>query len=134
MDALDILARFDAGQPITETELGYLLPKLERLGHTEKAYTTQHCCDRAVARMYRFRGNQVLWFAAQLGYAQSGVVKVPAWARIIPALMGRLYRHHNLSELWPRLALLSRCFRNNHRDFWPPTHLRKSRLIRRPLV
>jgi hypothetical protein len=88
MDALDILARFDAGQPITETELGYLLPKLERLGHTEKAYTTQHCCDRAVARMYRFRGDQVLWFAAQLGYAQSGVVKVPAWARIIPALMG----------------------------------------------
>ena len=87
-DALDILARFDDGKPVTETELGYLLPELERRGHVKKAYAVQHCCDKAVARIYRFRGNQVLWFARKLGYAQSGVVKVPAWAKIIPAQMG----------------------------------------------
>ena len=42
MDALDILARFDAGQPVTTRELGCLLPELDRRGHlkAERASTT----------------------------------------------------------------------------------------------
>jgi hypothetical protein len=133
MDALDILARFDADQPVTETELGYLLPKLKRLGHAEDAYTAQHCCDRAVARLYRFRGNQVLWFTGSSATPKEASLKSRKGEdHTCPD--GRLPRHHNLSELRPRLAFLPRCFRNNHRGFWPPAHLRKNRLIRRPLM
>jgi hypothetical protein len=82
MDALDILARIDAGQPVTHKELGYLLPELERLGRI-KSEMPQYCCDRAFARIYHFRGNRLLWVAGQIGYAQTGIVKVPARAVIL---------------------------------------------------
>ena len=43
MDALDILARIDGGQPATGQEFGYLLPELERRGHIKVERVERHC-------------------------------------------------------------------------------------------
>jgi hypothetical protein len=83
MDALDILARIDCGQPVTPQELGYLLPELERRGRI-KVEMVERCCNRIFARTYRYRGRQVLWVAAHLGNSQTGIAQAPAAAFAIP--------------------------------------------------
>jgi hypothetical protein len=79
MDALDILARIDAGQPATSKELGYLLPELERRGHL-KVERVECCCKKIFARAYRYRGRQFLWVGAHLGNYESGIAAVKASA------------------------------------------------------
>jgi hypothetical protein len=84
MDALDILARIDAGLPASHEELGYLLSELEQRGRI-KAKMVQRCCNKIFARIYHFRGRELLWVGGQLGYAQTGIVKVPPRAVILTA-------------------------------------------------
>jgi hypothetical protein len=79
MDALDILARIDCGQPVTPQEIGYLLPELERRGRI-KVETVERCCKKIFARIYRYRGRQVLWVGAHLGNYQTGIAQAPAAA------------------------------------------------------
>jgi hypothetical protein len=79
MDALDILARIDAGQPATGQELGFLLPELEHRGHI-KVEMVGRCCKKIFARIYRYRGRQFLWVGGHLGNYQSGIAPVPAVA------------------------------------------------------
>jgi hypothetical protein len=79
MDAIDILARIDGGQPVTPQELGYLLPELERRGHL-KVELVERCCKKVFARIYRYRGRQILWVAGHLGNYQTGIAQVPAAA------------------------------------------------------
>jgi hypothetical protein len=79
MDALDILARIDGGQPVTGQELGYLLPELERRGHI-KVEMVERCCKKIFARMYRHRRRLFLWVGGHLGNYQSGIAPVPAVA------------------------------------------------------
>ena len=86
MDALDILARIDAGQPATGQELGYLLPELERRGHL-KVERVERCCERIFARSYRYRGRQFLWVGPHLGNYESGIAQVKAAAfELTPAI------------------------------------------------
>jgi hypothetical protein len=86
MDALDILARLDGGQPVTGEELGYLLPEFERRGHI-KVDMVQRCCKKIFARAYRYRGRQFLWVGGHLGNYQTGIAPVPAVAgEITPGL------------------------------------------------
>jgi hypothetical protein len=79
MDALDILARIDDGQPVTHEELGYLLPELERRGHIKVERVERHC-KKIFARTYRYRGRQFLWAGGHLGNYQTGIAPVPAAA------------------------------------------------------
>ena len=79
MDALDILARIDGGQPVTPQELGYLLPELECRGRI-KVEMVERCCKKIFARIYRYRGRQVLWVGAHLGNYQTGIAQAPAAA------------------------------------------------------
>ena len=79
MDALDILARIDAGQPATPRELGYLLPELERRGHLKVERAERHC-NRVFARSYRYGGKQFLWVGPHLGNYEYGIAQVKAAA------------------------------------------------------
>jgi hypothetical protein len=82
LDALDILARIDGGQPATGQELGYLLPELERRGHI-KVEMVERCCKKISARIYRYRGRQFLWVGGHLGNYPTGIAPVPAVAGAI---------------------------------------------------
>jgi hypothetical protein len=86
MDAIDILARIDGGQPVTNQELGYLLPELESRGHLKVEKVERHC-KKILARIYRYRGRQFLWVAGHLGNYQTGIAPVPAVAGPITADM-----------------------------------------------
>ena len=79
MDALDILARFDGGQPITPRELGYLLPELDRRGRLKVERAERHC-NRVFARSYRYGGRQFLWVGPHLGNYEYGIAQVKAAA------------------------------------------------------
>jgi hypothetical protein len=79
MDALDILARLDAGQQVTPRELGYLLPELQQRGHLKVEKVERHC-NKIFARSYRYRGRQFLWVAPHLGNYEYGVAQVKAAA------------------------------------------------------
>ena len=72
MDALDILARLDADQPVTFRELGYLLPELERRRHLKVERAERHC-NKIFARSYRYRGRQFLWVGPHLGNYETGI-------------------------------------------------------------
>jgi hypothetical protein len=86
MDALDILARIDAGEPATARELGYLLPELERR-RLLKVERVERCCERIFARSYRYRGRQFLWVGPHLGNYESGIAQVKAAAfELTPAI------------------------------------------------
>jgi hypothetical protein len=98
MDALDILARIDGGQPVTHEELGYFLPELERRGHI-KAEMVRRCCAKIFVRIYRFRGRQFLWVGGQLGYHQTGIVKVPPRAVILTAMPPGFQLHGYISTI-----------------------------------
>ena len=79
MDALDILARIDAGQPATPRELGYLLPELERRGHLKVERAERHC-NRVFARSYRYGDRQFLWVGPHVGNYEYGIAQVKAAA------------------------------------------------------
>ena len=83
MDALDILARIDGGQPATGQEFGYLLPELERRGHIKVERVERHC-KKVFARTHRYRGRQFLWIGGHLGNYQTGIAPVLAAACEIP--------------------------------------------------
>ncbi len=86
MDALDILARFDAGQPVTTRELGCLLPELDRRGHLKAERAERHC-NRVFARSYRYGGRQFLWVGPHLGNYEYGIAQVKAAAMEITRAM-----------------------------------------------
>ena len=79
MDALDILARLDGGQPVTPRELGYLLPELERRRLLKVEKVERHC-NIIFARSYRYSDRQFLWVAPHLGNYESGIAQVKAAA------------------------------------------------------
>jgi len=74
-----ILARIGTEHPPTYTEMGFLLPELERR-KILIADTPQFCCGKRIACFYRFRDQQFLWACAHHGYGQEGKIKVPAAA------------------------------------------------------
>jgi hypothetical protein len=79
MDALDILARLDAGQPVTPRELGYLLRELERRGHLKVEKVERHC-NIIFARSYLYSDRHFLWVAPHLGNYEYGIAQVKASA------------------------------------------------------
>ena len=137
MDALDILARIDAGLPASHEELGYLLPELEQRGRI-KAKMVQRCCNKIFARICHFRGRELLWVGGQLGYAQTGIVKVPPRAVI---LRPRRPRFSYTATSPPQLAgnaaaacISSATVSQKSRRF-PGGHRRSQKsLIKRPLM
>jgi hypothetical protein len=135
MDALDILARFDAGQPVTPRELGYLLPELERRGHLEVWRTERHC-NRVFARSYRYGGRQFLWVGPHLGNYEYGIAQVKAAAmEITPDIQTPtfLYRH-DLQGMPTRPGSVFGIPNDNPHCPRGAADLHKGRLIRRPLM
>ena len=82
MDVTAILARIDAGKQVTCAELGYLLPELERRGAIDVEMAAR-CCKKIFARIYRYRGKQLLWVGRHRGYYPDGIGLVPALAGVI---------------------------------------------------